>query len=299
MERVASFQNFQNLIDFGSRLQADVAQQSVRMATGKVSDDYSDISATTRLVLDLERDLALSSQYADNAALVQPYVDSMYSSLSTMTDTLSSFRATLASGMGGDINEISNIASAAQSALDEMTTLLNTEVAGVYIFGGSVTDRPPVDMTAYTTATYPSTASTDYYQGNDHINSFIADTDYEISYGITADDDAFEQAIRAMNMVANMTTYDSDALQEAYGLISNAIDGTAELLARTSIKASAIEDVVDVHTEYELFAETLISDLTDADAAEATAEMQALQTQLEASYTALSKSLNMSIMDYL
>ena len=301
MDRVSSFGNFNTLIDYGIRLQADVAQAQIRAASGQKTDSYSEISDSTRLVLELEQDLALSSQYVENANLVQPRVDSLYSSLSGISDVLSSFRATLASGFGGDQSSISGISAAAQSAQDQMNTLLNTNVAGSYIYGGSVTDRPPVDLdpATYPTQTYPSSTSTAYYQGDGEILSFTADTDIQIKYGITADEPAFEQAIRAMNMVANMASYDAATLEEAYDLIDGAIDEVAEMQARTSAKATAIEYAMDMHTEYELFAETLLSDLTEVDAAEATAEMQLLQTQLQASYSALSSSMKLSLMDYL
>ncbi|RED44808.1 flagellin [Aestuariispira insulae] len=299
MQRVSSFGNFQTLIDHSVKLQADVAQQQIRAGSGKKTDKYSEIADSTKLVLDLQQDLALSTQYAENANQVMPQLDTMYSSLTQAADILSSFRATLASGFNGDPNSISGIAVTAQAAQEKMVALLNANVAGNYVFGGTVTDRAPVDMSAYPVQTYPSSANTSYYGGNDKILSFTADTDYDVSYGITADNEAFEQALRAMNMIANLGTYDQNALQEAYDLTSNAIDANAELLAKTSANATSIDEALDMHTEYELFVETLLSDLTDVDAAEATAEMQALQTQLQASYTALSKSLSMSIMDYL
>jgi len=139
--------------------------------------------------------------------------------MTSVSNLLNGFRCTLTAADSGS-TDATAIQQNAQQMLQEMGSLLNTQYAGSYLFGGGQTTNPPVDVSnaSYPAMTLPSTASTSYYKGDDEIMSVrVSDTD-TVSYGVTADNPAFEQALRALNLVANNSPLSSDALNEAMSL---------------------------------------------------------------------------------
>ena len=110
--------------------------------------------------------------------------------------------------------------------MNELASLLNTQYDGRYLFAGSRTETAPVDMSAYSNTTSATTADTSYYQGNDELASAKVSTSQSITYGVTADNTAFEQAMRAFSMITNATSSpaDSTTLSSALNLATSALD---------------------------------------------------------------------------
>jgi flagellar hook-associated protein 3 FlgL len=169
------------------------------------------------------------------------------------------------------------------------------------LFGGGQTTNPAVDVSnaSYPAMTSPSTASTSYYKGDDEIMSVrVSDTD-TVSYGVTADNPAFEQALRALNLVANNSPLSSDALNEAMSLTKSAIDATANVQADLGISSSTIQSASASQSDYQSFAKTLGGDLTSVDVAAVRAQISTYTAQLEAAYSAISKIQSLDLASYL
>src|SRR5262249_51040866 len=123
--------------------------------------------------------------------------------------------------------------------------------------------------------------------------------DETVSYGVTADNSAFEEVMRVLKFVANSSTLSSSDITDALDLASTALDDTAAVQAKLSSASSSIETASSRQTDYKSYAESLSSDLTSVDVAAITAQLSTYQTQLTASYSAMSKILNMNLASYL
>ncbi|WP_420549524.1 flagellin [Curvivirga sp.] len=300
MTRVATFSNYQNLLNMSMNVQSDVSSKQLDIASGKISENYYDLASSTNLILDLEHSMSTSEQYIDNAEQVSAQVEATYAALNSMVDVMANFTSSVTASLGGT-DDVEELNATAQASLEEMGALLNQQYGDIYLFGGTDTGQAPVDVSSasYTAQTYPSTVSTDYYSGNDETRSFHADDNYEINYGVTANESAFEKAIRAMSMMANMDPHDEDAIAEAHDLMNEATAEIAALQAEVSVTASNIENTIDAHTNAQLITESMLGDLTEVDVAEATAELNQLQAQLEASFSAISNATSLNLIDYL
>lgn len=299
MQRIANFSNYHSLLDVSLQLQANVAQQQSRTASGLKSDSYSGVAGNANLILDLESELSTANAEAATADRLSSQVEAQYATLTQMTDLLANFRAQLTEAMSGTGQDTTALSMSAQGLMEEFAALMNSQYAGGYMFGGTVTDQPPVDLGLYPAQTMPSSSDTSYYQGNNDRQNFMTADGRSFSYSLDGSDSPFEESLRALSLVANMTAYDSATLTEAYNLTQTATDDLATQLAETSQTASGLEGFADEQTDLQLFAEGLLGDLTGVDVAEASAELTLMQTHLEASYNALAKSLNQSILDYL
>lgn len=297
--RVATFASSERLLATALRTQARVSTLQMQQASGTVASDYGGLGASTKSVLDLESSLSRAKSYGTAASEAANRIQVMYNALSGIADLLTSFRSELASMMSSDANSttLSDLPSTAQSDLEELASLLNTNYEGRYLFAGDNTQTAPIDLGTYTADA--NTASTSYYTGNDSIVSVQIARDQSVSYGVTADNSAFEQAFRALGSIAASATPTTDQLQAAYDLVSDALNATTGVQSTLSGKAATVSRAVDRQADYESQLTATISSLKDADVTSIAVKLSTFQTQLEASYSAIAKIQSLSLSNYL
>lgn len=299
--RVATFALSNSMIAAALRTQSEVATRQIQTASGKISSDYGGLGATSKNVIDLQVSVARSSNYEQAASSADDRIEVMYSATGSITDLLSNFKAQLISASSAATTDTTSLTSYAQGYMNDIASLLNTQYGGRYLFAGSTTETAPVDLSAYSNTTSTTTADTSYYTGDDQIASAKVSDSQSISYGVTANNPAFEKAMRALSMIANATTspVDSATIASALDLTTTALDGVTGIQTQLSLKASQMESAVSNQQDYQSYASSLSSTLTDVDVAAVTAEVSTYQSQLEASYSALSKILSLKLSDYL
>lgn len=298
--RVATFSMNEQMLSAALRTQAKLASQQLQESSGLVSTDYGGLGAAARQVIDLQVSVTRSKSYSDATTSASGRATMMSSALSSMSELISQFRAQLTEASNNLESSGSTLQETAKQLLGEFSAQLNTQFEGRYIFAGSATGQKAVDTSALTTApASPTTTDTSYYQGNGDRASVRVSDDRVIQYGVTADNPAFEKAIRALNLVANTSTLDSDTLDEATSLSLDALDGVLGVQGKLSVDSASMQRAISNQTDYQDFAASLGTDLNSVDVAALTAQMSAYQTQLEASYAAIAKVSNLNLFDYL
>jgi flagellar hook-associated protein 3 FlgL len=299
--RVATFANSQQMIAAALRTQSTMSEQQMQEASGVISTDFGGYGSKSQQIIDLQVSTDRAQSYIDTATQVGSKIEVMYSAVDSIADLLTEFRSALTAASNATSNDTTSVQQSAQDMLQQMAALLNTQYSGKYVFGGARTDTAPVDVssTAYPAQTSPSSASTSYYQGDNEIAGARVSDTQTVSYGITADNSAFEQAMRAMNLVANASPLSSTTLEEALTLTVSAVDATGVVQSKISNAASSIERASAFQTEYKSFAETLGSDLTAVDVAAVTASLSTYEAQLQASYSAIAKVQSLNLASYL
>ena len=193
----------------------------------------------------------------------------------------------------------------ARTFLAEIESLLNTQHEDRYLFAGSQTNNPAVDLSAaaYTPqAGLPGvfTADFDYYQGDTLQLAVRSAETFETSYGITADEPAFEELLRALSYMdyagANL---DNAVLEEAFTLMKSAVDGLSDIRGRIGASSKVLESAKSGHEDYLTYTTNLVSTLEDVDVAEATTRLAQDEVQLQASYLSLSRISELSLLNYL
>ncbi|NVO16628.1 MAG: flagellin [Rhodoplanes sp.] len=304
--RVATFALSEKMIQSALRSQSRTVEIELQEASGNISDTFGGLGATSRRVLDLQTSIAQSTAYSDAATNTGSRIEVMYSACTQMTDLLTTLRSSIVSATDAgtlDDGTLASLTTAMSEYMDEFASLLNTQYEGRYLFSGAMTDTKPVDVSssAYPAQTTPSTASTSYYNGDDEIASVRVSSEQVVQYGVTADNPAFEKALRAFNLMSNMSssTLDSDTLTEALSLAEEALSGVSSIQTKLSINASTMESAVSMQTTFQDQASSLESNLTDVDVAAASAELSTRQAQLEAAYSAINKIQSLNLVDYL
>jgi flagellar hook-associated protein 3 FlgL len=224
----------------------------------------------------------------------------MYTAIGQVNDIITNLRSQLSAASTGDSTTATSVITAAQQMLTEMGSLLNTQFDNQYVFGGARTSTPPVDLSSFATGTgSTTTADTSYYKGDDQIASVQVADDQTVSYGVTADNPAFEQVMRVLKFVANSTTLSSTDITDALNLASTALDAVSTVQTKLSGASSQIEQAQSRQSDYQSYAQTLSSDLSGVDVAAITAQLSTYQAQLSASYSAIAKIQSLNLASYL
>jgi flagellar hook-associated protein 3 FlgL len=299
--RVATFASVDQMVSAALRTQAVMNNEQVQESSGLVSTDYGGLGAQSGQVINLQVSVTQAQAFSSAATAAYDRASVMSSALTNMSDLLTTFQSdlTAATSTDGSSNDLQETAS---GLLQQMASELNTQYEGEYVFSGSQTGTEPVNISnpPYAALTATSSADTSYYQGDDAVTSVRVSNQQVIGYGVTADNSAFEEALRALNMVANSSgSVDSTTLTTATSLVTSAIDGLTNVQSDLGSNMSAMQSAGDEQTDYQTFASSLADDLTNVDVAAVTAQVTAYQTDLEASYSAISKIESLSLADYL
>ncbi len=286
-------------MDVQARYNEALAQQS----SGLKSSSLSGLDGLAGTMVSLSSDLSASEHLTSQAEAAQSSVEVAYGALGSMVDILTAAQADITAAIDGTTDTTDTLKRAAASWLDDIADLMNTDFAGAYVFAGAGGSTAPVDLNdaAYDPLADPATADSAYYQGSAAGATLMVDGGNGLDYGITADDAAFEQALRGLSMLADMTTdpVDLTALQDAYDLLDDAISGMGAAQETLSTQSDRLSTLIDQQTEFQLFAESALANINEVDVAQATVKASEEEVVLQASYSALSSFLNLSLMDYL
>lgn len=300
VDRIATMPQSSSLAKELMRLQVDYAEGQVQASSGLKSDTYQGIATTTQKLLSLESEYSSITAQSENAQTALDRVNGMYNAVQSMVDMMTSAQTTLSALTSANGSDATTVQFDAQESVEEFSSVLNTQQGGRYLFGGGVTDHAPVNLSnaGYSTATSPSTVDANYYEGSDYIAKVQAADNLDISYGITADNSAFETAFRAYNLVINNVSDDA-ALSEAYELFNDAFDALNTMQTTLSNQATTLDDQINRNADELNLLDNIIGDIKNVDLSEVTVKLTELETQLEASYSLATKLLKLNLYDYL
>jgi len=176
----------------------------------------------------------------------------------------------------------------------QVSRLMNTQVAGRYIFGGNVDNAPPFD-------------SAGNYSGDTTVrqveiapgllgNSSVRADQAAKGVGVTGGVDVFAVLTA---LATALTSNDGTGIRGAVSAISQAGDQVASALTSTGTMLSAFQNAQEIGTVAKDAAQKVLSASSEADIFQATSNLSLAQQSLEASLAVTGKSFSLSLLDYL
>lgn len=298
--RIATFANTDQMVSSALRTQAVMANMQVQEASGLKSEYLAGYGADTQHVVNLQVSVTRAQSYIDAATLADSKAQVLYSAVGQISDVVSQLRTALSAATTGSSTEQASAISTAQQLLQQMGGILNTQYDGQYVFSGAKTSTAAVDLSSFASGTGSLTGTdTSYYQGDSELASVRVSDGQSVTYGINADNSAFEEVMRVLKFVANSSSLSGSDITSALKLADSAVDDVATVQAKISNATSQIESAKSLQTDFKSYAESLNTDLTSVDVASITAQLSTYQAQLTASYTAISKIQSLTLASYL
>jgi flagellar hook-associated protein 3 FlgL len=298
--RVATFAVTDQMVASALRTEATMANMQVQEASGLKSGYLADYGADTQHIVNLQVSVTRAQSYIDAATLADSKTEVMYSAIGQVSDVVTSLRTALSAATTGSSTETASAISTAQQLLQQMGGILNTQYDGQYVFSGAKTSTAAVDLSSFASGAGSLTGTdTSYYQGDDELASVRVSGTQSVSYGVTADNPAFEEVMRVLKFVANSSSLSTSDINDALKVVDSAVDDVATVQAKLSSASAQITTAQSAQSEFMSYAQSLGTDLSSVDVAAVTAQLSTYQAQLTASYTAISKVQSLNLASYL
>ncbi|MEJ8472592.1 flagellin [Roseibium algae] len=294
--RVSTFAQTSNVLQNAMTTQARLAEKQMQQSTGRVSTDYAGLGSTAGKVVNLEVSVSRAEATLSAAEQAQTRIEVIYDALGSMSDNLTKLRSDLSSASTGVSTE--TLQTTAEAMLEDMSSLLNTQLNGRYLFAGSATETAPVDISGYS-VTSLSVVDSSYYNGDDYTQTVHLGQDRSIDYGITADASGLEKSMRVLSYIANASPLESEDLEEANTLLIEAQDQIIAMQSTAGTKSSVLDSYIENQKDYIASTKEMATTLASVDIAAVAVEATNYETQLEASYAALGKLTSLSVLEYL
>jgi flagellar hook-associated protein 3 FlgL len=317
-------------------LNATLADLERQISSGKKFDTLAGFGGVTaQNVQRVRMDRSRVQTYLDNISTVNTRLNAMSQAMTSARNSVKQVIDGIVTALHDSSEDVATLSTLAKGALKFVQDLANLNVGGRYLFAGSDTTSAPFIDDAQLNANYQAevtswlngTNSTAQFSAN--VDAFSAtalgfnsslsssgtvavriDQSTEVDYTVKADEDGFQELVRALGLMANLkvpnpnvdvpTTADLDDMLGRVLAIARA--GVAQIdLAQTDLgtKSGFINAVMESHEQDAAMLDGLIGDTENADMTDAIAKIQALQTQLQSSYEVTSIISRLSLVNFL
>ena len=308
MDRISTYGQHQRTLTYMNLTQTHMADLQNQISSGRKSMRYEGISRDAERLVSVESMRTRVTQYVQDNQLAERRLTTMETNVSQVFELMSEFKTLLVDALNAQNAQDLDLANQSQQILNQVAALLNVQEDGRYLFAGYRTDTAPVNMAVppmpvqYTIPTSDPAAGTTpaYYRGTSDKLSVRAEDNFDVTYGVTADEQGFERAIRALDIVIKSPQpTDTTMLQHVLGVTSNAITDIADIRTGIGVATKTLGDVRQRHSDTLLFAEETINDIENVDVADAVTRMNNAQTTLEASYMTISRLSQLTLLNFI
>ena len=300
--------------------QSQLTTLSEELSTGNKSQSLSGYGEQGRQLLDLNTSIAAANAYVSSSATVSTFLNGYDTTLTELVNDATQ----LSQGLSSLTDATSGSAAASFSSLvsglqTDVGTTLNTQVGNRYLFSGTRYETPPVQTlsllpalttpAAFTAVASPALPSYDTEAGSGPNAAAWAtpkvtiEAGETISYGINSNNPAIQQLVFALqNAAAATNTSDpnrSQYLSLAQNAAQQALQGLQGLQASNGANLSQVTSVQSAQKTSVTTLTDLLQGIQGADPTQVSAQISALQTQMQASYKVTGSLLNLSLLNYL
>jgi flagellar hook-associated protein 3 FlgL len=288
------------------RMTFSQAQTQMMAARNRALDAQNQVTTGMRVVQPGDDPAAAGLMVSQNIALQR--LDTIDKATSTATGevqvadgalqsvaTLLQRAQQLAVQLGNDTYSASERAAGAQEVTGisgQIAQLMNTQVAGRYIFGGNVDNAPPFDATgAYTGDT--AVRQIEIAPGLLQNASIRADQTIK---GVGGGVDVFASLSALSSALA---ANDGAGIRNAVATVSQSNDQVASALTATGGILAAFDSAQQIGSVAKDSAQKVLSAQSEADIFQATSNLALAQQSLQASLAVTAKSFSVSLLDFL
>jgi len=257
-------------------------------STGKRINSLSDDPVGLTQSLSIQSSLANIEQMQRNIDYGKSWLSASESALTSVDNILSNTKALcvqMASGTAG-ADQRSAAAETLQNNLDEIVSLANTNVAGNYIFSGTKTDIEPFDQDGT-------------YNGDN--NPFAIKISKNATVEIGGDGQAVFGTLFSTltDLKTALQTNDVSGIQDAMGKLDTHLDDISGKISDIGSKSDRMDIKKNIFQDLNLSNTERLSNIEDADMAEAVMNVSAAQLTYQAALASSSKVMSLSLVDYL
>lgn len=322
--------NIARLKDMNATL-TDLQRQ---IASTKKYDTLAGFGVDASAVQRNRTDLGRVQSYLDNISGLTSRITQMNTAMDSTRDAVTQLIDGITTAVRDSSADIPSLKVIAQNALDFVQDLANLKVDGRYLFAGSdSTSAPFTDetvlnnnfqqqltdwrngtiTTAQLTANVAAMTTADVgmnpgLSASGQVTMRIGETT-ELDYTVRADVDGFQDIIKALGFMANMqepapgdiptASELDDVIQNIMNIARAGVEKLDAAATRVGGNFNLLNAVEATHESESAMLQGLIGKMENADTTDVVTQIQALQTQLQASYQVTSITNQLSLINFL
>lgn len=313
-------------------LMTDLQRQ---LATQKKAENYAGLGTNATTVQRVRADASRLDGYLNNIDSLTTRIESMSDAMDRIATQGRTLIESITSQTRQGEVEIDSIKTIAKNALDFVQELVNHTYDGRYLFAGSDNaNKPYIDDLGLNTSFQNDVA--DWLDGTISTNDIINNTEgmtaqdlgfsptissggavrtqiddgLEIDYTVRGDIDGFQDVIRALGFAANLEYPDPatdtptdgefhEVLTKIMNIARRGVEQIDEANLQLNSKMTLVQSVQEAHGQDKAQMQLLTDNIENVDTTEVVARIQALQTQLSASYQVTNLVSQLSLVNFL
>jgi flagellar hook-associated protein 3 FlgL len=266
----------------------ELSNASEIASTGKRINSLSDDPVGLTQSLSIQSNLVNIEQMQRNINYGNSWLNASESALTNVDNILSDTKALciqMASGTVGS-SQRSAAAETVQNNLEEIVSLANTDVSGNYIFAGSKTDTIPFDQNGN-------------YNGDS--NAFSIKISKNSTIEIGSDGQAVFGTVftTLVDLKAALQNNDVSGIQDAIGKLDANFDDISGKISDIGSKMNRMQIKINIFQDLNLSNTERLSNIEDADMAEAVMNVSAAQLTYQAALSSSARVMSLTLVDYL
>jgi len=307
MTRVSNFAQSEAMIAEVLKVQERLFQSQRQVVTGKNAEFYKDIPRDSVVLLGAKTVETRTIQYQRTGIELTRKLeiyDVQVNELAKISVDLRQEVITAVASTSG-----LSIMDRVDALFSQAGRVLNTTLDGNYLFGGTRTDQPPVNIGTLAELIALPTAADAFDNSAKKLSAQTDDT-FTMTYGALADEAAtplFEAIKRIAEFNAGPSGPFSSQLTEAQRnfllgelpALVQVIDDLQLEVAQVGTDQQVLDEITIRHQETLDFTKIFISDIEDADAAEAISNLNRDQLALEGSFRVLAQIGRLSLLNFI
>ncbi len=313
---IGTFAQSQMLVSEMQQQQTNMDTAADQVTSGYIASNYQGLASSADTLLGSQAVQSSTQAYSNSNTLLSNTLQTYNTALGSLATTAQSLQQAVMTALAN--NSGTALIDQVQDLLQQATSQLNTNVGGQYIFGGTNTTTPPVnttDPTALAALPSPPTAA---FSNNQVTPSTQIDANTTVSYGQLASTvgtgllQSIQQILQfnsgtvptgatgpASAFGATLTQTQQTFLTGLLGQLTDNNNTINAAAAQNGDLQSELQTVQNNQSTQLNTLTTFISNLQDANAAQAITNLNQDQVALEASYNVISSLSKLSLVNFL
>ncbi len=291
------------VINLAIKNQSELEKVSTQIATSNQHQDFKGYAGdgSAERLISFKETLSNVENYVTANTIIKARLDTMNQSVQKIQDIAANFAQLITLSRNAASGSDIPLAVQGEAALDSIAAQLNVKFDGRYLFSGSKTDTAAVsDLNLNTNLNSSNEPTDNYYQGDSSPPSIKVSDFQDVSYGVLANDPAFQKLIGAINLAMDgHAAGDDTKLAAAFDMVDDAINGLTAVRANIIASTTSVTDATEIHRSVDLTITENIKNISSTDIVEATTTMSNLQALVQATYIAYNRLSQLKLSNFI
>ena len=307
MTRISTFLQQQALLSQLQKTNAQAFTEQQKISTGKNAQQYKDMPGETGVLLAAKRVEAQTAAFQGTNAELVNTLNLQDTSLSQLASSSQDLREAILNG--SSLGSGQTLMQDVDGVFQQAVSILNTKVNGVYIYGGTKTDQEPVTAQSLSDLTAVPSATNVFANNQQRVGVEIS-SGQTLQYNFLADQ-VGGQLMASLKRIADfnagpngpfgaqLTDVQKQFLQTEVQNLQTTSENLNQVVAQNGQLQNTVDDANTRLGQTNVNVKSFISDIEDADVAQAVSNLNQSQLVMQASAKMIADLKDNSLLDYI